>query len=490
MDKVLGLPCVADVTVVETFEGLTCSAKMSGDVPICSKCSSPSPAAGHGSLTIRIRDTPMRGKPTMLEIKRRRFRCRCGAVFSDPMPFIENEFPRLSHRLARYIENQAFRRPISHVAAEVGVSEAIVRRLVTRLADRLCDHHRFPTPTVFGIDDLRIRGKLFTVLTDGRSGHAIGLVEGGKEAAIRKEMRRRGVDPAGVQIVVSDLGLTNIAVVKHHFKSSPVIHVADKWHVLKGVQEALSLVINQEIDRLRRRRAWWEKWLKQNGRLPKTVAGRAVGKAGNLHPLQKFQDRIATLRDTKKHLMGARIKPDPSGQLQLYPRELIIAPILRRYPRIGKAFFTKIRLHKVYARQNRAQADTDIDLFLHRASSASIQKEMKTIVERVKTHRNLILNYYDALATNAPGVLAIPTNGPTERRNGAIRAAWRSSRGIKALNLLTMRALYEPWHIDVDIALCGVAGCNAVEGPFPGLGKARRQRIKSAGHIHRCVAHP
>lgn len=477
---VLGLPGVVVKSMTETFERVQFFLDATAPLPPCPKCLHANRLVPHGFFVAKVRDTPMRGKPSTLFIRRQRARCSCGATCSQALPaIVETDFPKMTIRLARYIENESFRRPMAHVAAEVSAPESAVRKLVLRLADRLFDYHRFPTPIVLGIDDLRMRRKLYTVFTDGQTGHAIGLVEGGKELDIRRQMHNRGIDPTKVKVVVSDLGSSNIAVVKNLFGKLPVVHVADKWHVLKGAQEALTLVVNKEIDRLRRRRARWERVLGQHGRV--------VPKSHAAHPLNKMQVRISTLRDAKKHLSGARLRLSDTAQLTLDVNTMVIAPMLARYPNIGKAFWAKMRLHMVYMCTSRAAADVQIDRFIKRASSPSIREQMKVIVARVETHRSLILNYHNAFVPHPSGIMAAPTSGPTERRNGSIKSAWRSGRGITNLKLLTMRALYEPWQINVDILVCGEAGCHVVDGPLKLPRHVRQQSFVPPAYVYRCA---
>jgi transposase len=382
--------------------------------------------------------------------------------------------------LVRHIQNAALRRPLATVAAETGVSRTNVRLIAVDLAERLWVH-RFPTPEVLGIDDLRIRKKLFTVVTDGRTGKPIALIQGGSERAINSELARRRVDPTKVKIVVSDLGGSNIAVFKSMFRKHGAIHVADKWHVLKGVQEALLSVINKRIDHLRRRRAWCEKILKKRGRPPM----RYVAAADYLADCQK---RIDQLMGAKKPLLGARITLSEDLQLSFDMDEFVIKPALKKHPTVGKAFWAKMRLHMVYSRIGRDAADVEIDRFIERASARAIAPQMKIIVNRVKTHRELILNFHNFAVHNALGKLTGPTTGPTERRNGTIKTAWKSGRGLHDKKMFSMRALYEPWQIDVDIGVCSHPGCTIVEGPFPDR-HLRLEHVVRPGYWHFCSTH-
>jgi len=497
MDMLLGFPGLTVRDVAETFEEVRVTAEYHADLPDCPRCNSSGALSPHGTVETKLWDTPMRGKRCRLIVRRQRFICECRKTVTIEVPPIgEYEFPSLTIRLARYIEDQSFRRSMKAIAGEVGASVTVVTRLVSRLAFHLHRVHQFPTPVVLGIDDLRIKKRLYTVVTDATSGYPVALVDGGKELIIRREMHRRGIDETAVKVVVSDMGGSNIAVFKNLFAKTPAIHVADKFHVLKGVNEALRLVINKRVDRLRRRRALWEKRLAKIGLVRAPKRGPIV--------LVAWAKRIDTLLSARDALLGARVGLG-DAQLPLFDvRTGIVEPICKRYPEIGKAFFTKLRLHLVYARPNRAAADREIGRFLLRAASKSIAPQMNVIVERVKKHRDIILNYYDALAVLGVGYERVPTTGPTEQRNGTIKGAWSVARGFNSHEAFCLRALYEPWRIGSDIAICWggreeiedasgetkVIYCGDVAGPFPGQGAVRRQMPVQPLHRHRCPAHP
>jgi transposase len=307
MDLLLGLPGLVVREVVETFEEVCITAEIAADPPTCPSCSIT--MRPHAKLVSRFWDSPMRGKRCSLLVQRRRFKCRCKKTVSELIPDIaEADFPSLTFRLARYIENQSIRRNAPVIARETGVSETMVRRLVDRLAYHLWHNHRFPTPLILGIDDLRIRKQLFTNVTDARTGHSIALVEGGEADVIVRELQRRKLNPFDVSIVVSDMGGSNIGVFTRLF-GSRTIHVADKWHVLKGAKEALRAVINKRIDHLRRKRAYCEKIYKKRGTLPvinKQDPFYKTRPAYRSHPLTRMQHRIDELRDAKPKLLGMR----------------------------------------------------------------------------------------------------------------------------------------------------------------------------------------
>ncbi|SFO02194.1 Transposase [Sphingomonas sp. OK281] len=504
----LGLPGLIVRDVVETFLEVQITADVVGDVPTCPSCTSGGQMSPHGSVELKFWDSPMRGKRCRLVVRRSRFICKCRRTATLATPAIaEDDFPSLTTRLARYVENQSFRRTAPGIAIETGVSETLIRRVSDRLAHHLWDNHRFATPLVLGIDDLRIRKQLFTNVTDGRTGHSIALVDGGESDKIVGEMRRREIDPTKVKIVVSDMGGSNIAVFKQLF-AAHAIHVADKWHVLKGAKEALNSVINKRLDFLRRRRAWCEKVYRKRGTLPPTSKTDPYYKRKppfSTHPLTRMQHRIDDLKNAKSKLLGMRRPFYATKQLTLDDYQMIVKPMCKKHRAVGHAFVATMRLHAVYdveKRIDRRGADANIDLFFRLASAPDIVNQFKIIVDRVRTHRDIILNYYDAIALLGRDQPA-PTTGPTEQRNSTIKNAWSAARGIRNHKVFTMRALYAPWHIDTDIAICwsdkrvivDAVGkersiyCNDVGGPFGDQGHTRRQQVMAPLHRHRCPLH-
>jgi hypothetical protein len=184
---------------------------------------------------------------------------------------------------------------------------------------------------------------------------------------------------------------------------------------------------------------------------------------------------------------------------------MIVKPICKKHRMVGHAFVATMRLHAVYdveRRISRAGADANIDLFFRLASKPTIAKQFEVIVKRVKEHRDIILNYYDAIARLGPAHPP-PTTGPTEQRNSTIKNAWSAARGIRDHRVFTLRALYEPWQIDTDIAICwggkktihDATGnkrhtyCANVAGPFAGQGQARRRQAVTPLFRHRCPHH-
>lgn len=436
---VFGLEHVRIDEVAETYGAVRCRGRVLPNVrPSCPACGDGRKPSVHDYYVHEIADTPMRGRKTILELEFPRFRHRCGQTLDGPRPSFLHRDLNATKRLVRYVEGQTFRRPVLDISREVGLPEPEVRKLASKLAHRLHHRHRFPTPAVLAIDDLHIRRRLYTVVTDAISGRAIALVEGGTYEAVRDELRRRDFDFAAVRCIVTDMSGSNKKVVERLFKTVGAVHVADKWHVLRYAQKALARVISQEISRLEK---------PKKGTPPNEVA--------------EMKAKAATIRDARRQLMGSRLK-DPNekqGKLKLDK----IGPVTASNQRISAAFWSKIRLHQAYAALTREDAIKLMLSYGRRAHEKSIREEMLPALKHIWKHRQQILAYWSARWPD--GSLIRPTTGPTERRNGSIRKIWRSAHGFRKHALFELRALYEPWTLDVDIILCAEPHCYAAEGP-------------------------
>lgn len=448
MTDSFGLDGIRIVDTSETYLEITHSVELTTKV-VCHKCSSESFRLHQKTKQI-ITDAPARGKKVRLVISRSRYNCKnCHKTFMQAWPQSIEPESKATKRLLRYVETIGCQQTIRSITRDVGLSESTVNALIRKVAKRLYEDHRFPEPEILGMDDLRLRKRLHTVLTDGTNGRAVAFVRGGKETDVIKELNRRKFNPSKVKIFVSDLGTTNIAVKKSMFPKA--LHVADKWHVLKGAQEALSKVINQEV-----------LWLRKN----------------------RHGDKASTIVAVKSLLMKGRMNFN-GGKVQLELKLDRLKSILVDFPRIGQAFWAKIRLHRVYASQNVNEAISHLIRFARRALSKSISKEFDAVLKRIFRFRKIILNYFRARNFNKE--LIHPTTGPTERKNSDIRKVWRAGRGVYDLEYLSMRALYHPYMLHGDIVLCGVKNCTSVMGPLPE--SILNQALTEPAHA-RCSLHP
>lgn len=398
---------------------------------------------GHGNSALKkpIHDTPMHGKQCSLVIQRKRYRCsNCGGTHVAALNGVASRFGS-TQRLVEYVESLCARMTIAAIAAHVGMRAARVARIVQAVIGELEQGHAFETPEVLGMDDLRLRRVLYTVFTNGRTGEAIGIIKAGDSAAISGWIIAN-LDRTKVTCVVSDLAPVNIAAVKRAWPagvSSPAdgspgrpLHIGDKWHVIKGAQKALTAVVNRELNRLR------------------SQGGQMAGDAELLARLRPMLLRgVTAQREEEGEQAGAGqveqlVFSFDSGFQSEADMRAELKRFLDRYETISRAFWAKIRLHRLYNAASPEEAERHGESFQRQCRHPLIARDFGPVANTVQANWSLVLNFFRASPTGDHSLKAAVTNGPTERRNSMIRQAWRASKGMTNFRYLRLRALYEP----------------------------------------------
>ena len=100
----------------------------------CPSCGS-SEIVGFGKRTQSVADIPENGKPVVLQVIQRRFRCKnCGRAFYESVEGVGNN-RRVTDRLANWIKNEAPSRRFTEIAAESGLSEGSIRAFLRASGD-------------------------------------------------------------------------------------------------------------------------------------------------------------------------------------------------------------------------------------------------------------------------------------------------------------------------------------------------------------------
>ena len=209
---------------------------------ICPSCDSLSRKT-HSHYQRHPHDLPCFGFRVRLHLTVRRFFCGNGQcrrrTFAEPFPGLLHQRSRRTHRLSRQQLSVAFA-----VSAEQG------RRLLRLLAmpisgDTLIgDIRRAPdvaveTPRVLGIDDwARRRGQTYgTILVDLESGRPVDLLNSRQAEAVTGWLLAH----PGVEIVSRDRGKEYVSAVTAALPQAT--QVADRWHLLKNLRQALETLL-------------------------------------------------------------------------------------------------------------------------------------------------------------------------------------------------------------------------------------------------------
>jgi transposase len=108
--------------------------EMTGEPSPCPSCGS-SEVVGFGKRTQSVADIPENGKPVVLQVITRRFRCKnCGRSFYESVEGVRGS-RRMTDSLADWIRNEAPSRRFTEIAAESGLSEGTVRALLRASGD-------------------------------------------------------------------------------------------------------------------------------------------------------------------------------------------------------------------------------------------------------------------------------------------------------------------------------------------------------------------
>lgn len=211
---------------------------------VCPACGHESGAV-HSTYLRKLRDLPVQGRSLRVHAVARRWRClnrECRRV-----TFCES-FEGLAKRHAQRTERMSG--TMEHYVLTVGSNAAAHLLKLTgvevsgRTLLRVVDHGEAdtPTPRVVGVDDFALRkGRTYgTVLVDLEKGKPIGILPGRNKEPLQGWLK----DRPGIEIVARDRAS---AYADAATEGAPqAIQVADRFHLVKNVTEALKEVVDRQ----------------------------------------------------------------------------------------------------------------------------------------------------------------------------------------------------------------------------------------------------
>jgi transposase len=277
-----------------------------------------------------LADLPANGEPVCLRVQARRFFCRtegCSSrIFAEPLADLAGLRARGTDRLKGNLQQIGFvlgGRPGSRLAEQIQMpaSRSTLLRLVAAAA-----LPEAPTPQALGVDDWAFRRghRYGTILVDLRTHRPVDLLSERSAEALARWLR----DHPGVEVIARDRSGTYAEGARQGAPGA--IQVADRWHLLKNLVDALERYFNSKPGMLQaaareetleppaattepppprhpdaRER---ERLARRHPRLARYEQIRALAQEG--HSFREIARRMGVARATVTRYVGAEIFPE------------------------------------------------------------------------------------------------------------------------------------------------------------------------------------
>ncbi|MEH1934429.1 MAG: ISL3 family transposase [Nostoc sp.] len=400
MTQLLNLPEVVVESSIQEGSTLFISVNKKVKSAVCPHCGTRSEHL-HQNQKYLVKDLPMGDKEVILDINRRRFKCKkCRKTFSEKLDFVGTR-KTYTHRYAENIVKQVINSNVSSVARNNGLTDEEVNSMIDDVAKNVMpiDVTNFRR---LGIDEISLvkgQGKFIVVLVDTDSGKLIGLVKERKQIEIEKTMKKWGEEVL-LQIEEVSIDMTgNYKYLVEKICPNALITV-DRFHVTKFLHEELNQV---------------------------RIAEKKIASELNTPEREKV---FESLKGNKFTILKAENKLTEKQQNKLNK-------IREASPIIAIMHSLKEEFHDIF--DNSEDLGTGMLGLIDWLKEAEpyYQKSVKTI----KRWFGEIVGYFERKTTN----------GVVEGINNKLKLIKRSGFGFRNFRNFEIRALLS-WHYDIDLA--------------------------------------
>jgi transposase len=215
----------------------------------CPRCHQPS-ARIHSHYERNLADLPWNSIPVRIRLHSRRFFCvtpGCGQrIFTERLPNTLASYARRTKRLNQALDGFTLAlggAAGARLARQIGIltcGDTMIRQL------RRCRSMVSRTPRVLGVDDWAWRkGQRYgTILCDLERHQVVDLLPDRRTASVKEWLR----DHAGVAVISRDRASAYAEAARE--AAPEAVQVADRWHVLHNLIEALQRILESKHDLL------------------------------------------------------------------------------------------------------------------------------------------------------------------------------------------------------------------------------------------------
>ena len=339
----------------------------------------------HGQRINHFADTPLQMQAVKIEVVRTRYRCSgCKSMITPQLSFLD-EKRRATHRLIQQVRKRCLDRTFTQLAEDTGVVVNTIKNITLDFVEELERDIKFETPTIMGIDELKLMGTYRCVITNLAMNSLYDMLPERTQDTLIPYFAKLP-DAEKVEWICSDMWRPFKKSFRLHLPNAKL--VIDKFHVVRMASEALDT----------ERKA-----------------------------LQNSLDRDARL-NMKKHLRWILLRR-PNSLTE--DQQRILGNLEKWHPEFKEAYDLKEQFYNIYEATTK---DDAIQKF-HEWEN-SIPKYLKSFHDVAKT----VNNNFEEIFTYWDAPIRI-TNAYTEGHNGITRVANRMGRGY-TFEVLRAKMLY------------------------------------------------
>ena len=339
----------------------------------------------HGQRINHFADTPLQMQPVKIEVIRTRYRCsECKSMITPQLSFLD-EKRRATHRLIQQVRKRCLDRTFTQLAEDTGVVVNTIKNITLDFMEELERDIKFETPTIMGIDELKLMGTYRCVITNLAMNSLYDMLPERTQDTLMPYFAKLP-DADRVEWICSDMWRPFKKSFRLYLPNAKL--VIDKFHVVRMASVALDTE-------------------RKN--------------------LQSGMSRYARL-NMKKHLRWLLLKrPNFLTEEQLE----VLAQLEKLHPELKEAYDFKEQFYNIYEATTKDDAIQRFNDW-----ERDIPKNIKSFRDVAKTVNN---NFEDIFAYwDAPVRI---TNAYTEGHNGITRVANRMGRGY-TFEVLRAKMLY------------------------------------------------